>query len=345
MNKKHYGAKPTNDHITQYAKSPNWNNDKFQNLEETIMSISIQNLPKLLYKQFFKKQDREPKTHLPIETFNKEQFLSPSENTKFIWYGHSVILLRMQNKTLLIDPMLGPDAAPIAPFPVKRFSKNTLDLIEEFPEIDLVLITHDHYDHLDYKSIKKLRSKVKHFYVALGVGRHLEKWGVPNDQITEFDWWEKSSFEGIDISFTPTRHFSGRGLTDRAKCLWGGWAFKTPSENIWFSGDGGYGKHFKEIGDRLGPFDFGFMECGQYNQNWHLIHMFPKESVQAARDAKVQCIMPVHWAGFSLAQHSWQEPMEAFLDAAQGNKSAHIHPKLGELVDYKNHENKVWWKD
>ena len=195
------------------------------------------------------------------------------------------MLMRVNNKTILIDPMLGPDAAPIAPFKSKRFSESTLSLIDQFPEIDLLLLSHDHYDHLDLASIKKLKPKVKQYYVALGCGRHLEHWGIDPVQIREFDWWDNASFEAINITFTPSRHFSGRGLRDRFKSLWGGWVFKTETESIYFSGDGGYGKHFKEVGEKLGPFDFGIMECGQYNEQWHQIHMYPEEAIQAAIDA------------------------------------------------------------
>lgn len=344
MNKKQYGAKPTEADILKYSNSKNWKDGKFQNLEETSMSISIQNIPKLLYKQFCKKDGREPASFIAMDSFDSEQFLSPSETMKFIWYGHSVVLIRINNKTILIDPMLGDNAAPISPFPIKRFSKDTLNLIDEFPEIDLLMLTHDHYDHLDYKSIKKLKSKVKQYFVALGVKRHLVKWGIHEEKITEFDWWDAKSIDDIQITFTPTRHFSGRGLTDRAKSLWGGWTFKTASENVWFSGDGGYGKHFKEIGERLGPFDFAFMECGQYNENWHLIHMFPEESVQAAIDADAKHIMPVHWAGFALAQHHWQHPVDEFIKSAEEKNIPVYYPKLGELTNYKDYKNSVWWK-
>jgi L-ascorbate metabolism protein UlaG (beta-lactamase superfamily) len=251
--------------------------------------------------------------------------------------------MRLDNKTILIDPMFGSNAAPIAPFSVQRFSQNTLELNDEFPEIDLVLISHDHYDHLDYDSIQKLKSKTKHFYVALGVKRHLVSWGIPENTITEFDWWDENPFDGIQITFTPTRHFSGRGLTDRAKSLWGGWALKTAKENIWFSGDSGYGEHFKEIGKRLGPFDFAFMECGQYNENWHQIHMYPEESVQAAIDAKVKNMMPVHWAGFALAQHTWTEPVERFTQEATAKKLNYCLPKIGQLFDSNHSITARWW--
>ncbi|GGG41886.1 MBL fold metallo-hydrolase [Christiangramia forsetii] len=339
-----FGAKPTNQDLKKYSSSDNWDGNKFINLEKTGMNISFQDIPKLLYKQFCEKKGREPKIPIPVAEFKRKDFLAPSDNAKFIWYGHSVILMRIKGQTMLIDPMFGSNAAPISPFSVKRFSKNTLDIIEKLPGIDLLLISHDHYDHLDYDSIKLLKSKVKRFGVALGVSRHLKKWNIPMDNISEFDWWDKIDFEGIEITFTPSRHFSGRGLKDRAKSLWGGWAFKTFNENIWFSGDGGYGKHFKEVGERLGPFDFGFMECGQYNEKWHQIHMFPEESVQAAIDAKADKIMAVHWAAFALAQHHWKDPIERFTIKAQEMGISNSRPQIGELFSVKSQQTKNWWE-
>ena len=342
--KKQFGGKLTPELTQRYEKSPQWRDGKFMNAEETSMSINWQSLPKLLYKQFCEKKEREPEKPIPVLPFDKSAFLEASTQTKFIWYGHSVVLMRMNGKTLLIDPMLGPDAAPIAPFKSKRFSENTLDLIDDFPEIDLLLLTHDHYDHLDLASIEKLKPKVKQYFVALGCARHLESWGIQNDQIKEFDWWDQATFEEIQITFTPTRHFSGRGLTDRAKSLWGGWVFKTENENIYFSGDGGYGKHFKEVGEKLGPFDFGLMECGQYNENWHQIHMYPEEAITAAIDAKVAKVMAVHWAGFALAQHTWKEPIEEFTKAAKQKSVACITPQMGQIVHIGMNDFDAWYE-
>lgn len=341
---KQFGGKFTSALEKQYSQSPNWKNGKFMNLEETTMNVSLLSVPKLLYKQFFETKERVPEKPIPVEPFDRNAFLEDSVKAKFIWYGHSVVLMRMNGKTLLIDPMLGPDAAPIAPFKSSRFSNNTLALIEQFPDIDLVLLTHDHYDHLDLASMKLLIPKVKEFYVALGCKRHLTHWGVNESQIKEFDWWDKSNFEGIDITFTPTRHFSGRGLRDRAKSLWGGWVFKTEKESIYFSGDGGYGDHFEEVGEKLGPFDFGFMECGQYNENWHQIHMYPEEAIQAALDAKVAKVMAVHWAGFTLAQHSWKEPIDRFTNEAQTQKLAYLTPKLGGQFEHLSDIKEPWWE-
>jgi L-ascorbate metabolism protein UlaG (beta-lactamase superfamily) len=341
---KHFGAKPTADDIARYAQSPNWKDGAFQNMEATELGLSFTQLPKVIYKQFSNGKGKAPEAPLPILPFDQSAFLAEADKAKFIWYGHAVVLLRLEGKTLLIDPMLGSNTTPIAPFPTRRFSENTLDLIDQFPAIDVVLLTHDHYDHLDYASIQKLKPKVKQYWVALGVKRHLVSWGVDGERITEFDWWEQQALGAIQITFTPTRHFSGRGLTDRQKSLWGGWVFKTPTENIWFSGDGGYGQHFTEIGNRLGPFDFAFMECGQYNDYWHPIHLFPEESVQAALDAQVKKAMPFHWAGFPLSfQHTWQEPADVFVASAKAKGLAYAVPQLGALFGVDSQMEGRWW--
>ena len=343
MNLKQFGGKITQDYLEKYQQSPNWQEGKFQNLETTTMDVSLYTVPGMIYDQFFQSDRKTPAESLPVKPFDKAALLAPAEETKFIWYGHSVILLRMNQQTILIDPMLGPDASPIAPITTKRFSENTLSLIDEFPEIDLMLITHDHYDHLDYASIEKLKGKTKKYFVALGVKRHLESWGIDSELITEFDWWDHQTFQNISVTFTPTRHFSGRGLTDRAKSLWGGWALRTEKENIWFSGDGGYGEHFKEIGSKLGPFDFAFMECGQYNKYWHQIHMYPEESVQAAFDAKAAKAMPVHWGGFSLAPHGWDDPVERFFAEAVKEGLKSTYPRLGQIYSISENTVDKWW--
>jgi L-ascorbate metabolism protein UlaG (beta-lactamase superfamily) len=341
---KQFGGKITAELISQYEQSPNWENGSFQNLEQTSLSTSLLKIPGIIFKQFSNSSERSPKQPLPVIPFNKSAFLAPTSQSKFIWYGHSAVLMRMNNKSILIDPMFGPDTTPIAPFQTRRFSENTLSIIDDFPEIDLLLLTHDHYDHLDYASIQKLKDKTKKYYVALGVKRHLVSWGVAPNLIIEFDWWDSKVFEDIKITFTPTRHFSGRGLTDRLKSFWGGWVFNTKKENIWFSGDGGYGNHFKEIGERLGPFDFAFMECGQYNDDWRPMHLFPDESVQAAVDAKAKKIMPVHWGAFALSyHHTWTEPVELFIKASLEKDLAYFIPALGKPFNLSSIQTKKWW--
>ncbi|MEO1033460.1 MAG: MBL fold metallo-hydrolase [Bacteroidota bacterium] len=342
---KQFGGKITKALESQYETSKQWKGGSFKNLEHTTLGGSLLDFPRIIYKQLSNRDVRVPEQPLPIVSFNKDEFLKPSDTAKFIWYGHSVVLMRVVDKTILIDPMLGPNTTPIAPLTTKRFSEDTLDIIDDFPQIDLILLTHDHYDHLDLASIEKLKHKTKSYYVALGVKRHLEAWGIQSESITEFDWWQSQSFGNLEITFTPTRHFSGRGLNDRAKTLWGGWAIKSHNENIWFSGDGGYGKHFKEVGEKLGPFNIAFMECGQYNEDWKLIHLFPEEAVQAAIDAKVTLAMPVHWAAFALSyQHTWQEPAEDFVKYVKEKQMDYVLPKIGELFNSSSNLKELWWQ-
>ena len=339
-----FGGKVRKKDLERFAKSKHWNGKIFENLIETTMAINLVTLPKLLKENFTGREKRVPQKPIPILPFDAKTFAENSATPKFVWYGHSVLLLQIDGKNLLIDPMLGDNASPIAPFKTKRFSENALAVIDTLPPLHAVLLTHDHYDHIDLDSIKKLIPKVDTWFVALGVSRHLERWGVPENQITEFDWWDDITFEGIHLTFTPSRHFSGRGLTDRAKSLWGGWVFKAGNHSIYWSGDGGYGPHFKEIGEKLGPFDWGFMECGQYNENWHAIHMYPEEAVQAALDAKVKVATPVHWGGFSLAMHSWKDPIKRFYNEAKKQNLKMISPEIGEVVEVTDAAtSKTWW--
>ena len=339
-----FGGRLNKQLTERYSRSAYWSKGAFQNLQTTTMNIGFKDAPGLLKQQFNGRKARAPKADIPIIPLDKEAFEKETTEPKFIWYGHSVLLIRMAGKNILIDPMFGPDASPIGPITTKRFSNNSLEIIDQLPEIDLLLQTHDHYDHLDYKSIMKLQGKVKNYWVGLGIGRHLEQWGVKSDMIKEFDWWDEASFEELNITYTPSRHFSGRGTSDRAKSLWGGWAIISKEHKLYWSGDGGYGEHFKEIGEKLGPFDIGFMECGQYNELWHQIHMYPEESVWAAIDAGCSVAMPVHWGGFTLALHHWQEPVSRFIKEAKEKNLEFLTPEIGEisiLGNYKKPEN--WW--
>lgn len=333
----------TQDWLARYQGSPQWKEGKFENIEQTETALNWRKMPGILCRQLKGHKQGAPSRPLQIAPFDAKAFLAKDGAPKFAWFGHSAVLMRLMGQTLLIDPMLGDDASPIAPMKTKRFSDDSLRIIDELPTIDLVLITHDHYDHLDYESIQKLRPKAKHFFVSLGVKRHLCSWGIAAEAVEEFDWWQSKTFQNIQITFTPTRHFSGRGLSSLSKCLWGGWTFKTATENIWFSGDGGYGGHFKEVGEKLGPFDLAFMECGQYNDDWPQVHLFPHESVRAALDARAKTAVPVHWGGFNLSyQHSWFDPAEEFAREANEKGLAVRTPALGQVFGLDTPTN-YWW--
>jgi L-ascorbate metabolism protein UlaG (beta-lactamase superfamily) len=238
-------------------------------------------------------------------------------------------------------------ASPVSFGGSKRYTGSMLHVIDEMPSIDAVFITHDHYDHLDYSSILRLNDKTAHFFVPLGVSNHLIRWGVPKEKITELNWWDEAEFEGLQIAFTPSRHFSGRGLFNRDTTLWGGWVILGKNSRFYTSGDGGYGEHFKEIGNKYGPFDVALMEGGQYDSRWSEIHMTPEEAIQAHQDIKGKDMMLIHWGAFTLAYHGWTEPIER---AASAAKEAGIHliaPQIGETVSL-NGENfsssmTPWW--
>jgi len=337
-----FGGRPSPEDLERYSRSPQWKDGVFLNQSLTTMDVSLLSMPGLLKEFLTGRKKRQPPEPLVIERLDTDQFEDVKD--KFIWYGHSTVLFRVSGKNILVDPMFGPDASPIGPLRTPRFSKNSLDLIDHLPQLDLILLTHDHYDHLDYASIQKLKNKTSELWVALGLKRHLVKWGVPKNQIKEFDWWEEDQLGALRIVFTPSRHFSGRGAFDRSKSLWGGWVIQSENRRIYWSGDGGYDSHFKDIGAKYGPFDWGFMECGQYNEKWHQIHMYPEEAVLASQEAHVKTAVPVHWGAFSLALHDWTDPVVRFSREASEKKLTGCYPRLGEIVTFGEEPSEPWWE-
>ena len=329
-----FGGRHSSEEKSKLQASKNWKGSSFKNLEITTLDFAPSNIPSFIKDQITNNKIRRPEKAIPIDLNDLALFNKRDKQAKFLWFGHSTILLQLNGFNLLVDPMFGDDVTPIAPIPSKRFSEINTDIIDHLPEIDLVLFTHDHYDHLDYESVKKIQSKVNKYFVPLGFSKHLTAWDVPKDQITELDWWDKINFNGVEINFTPSRHYSGRGLFDRAESLWGGWVFQSNDLNIIISGDGGYGEHFKEIGRRFGSFDWAFMECGQYNFRWHQNHLYPEESVQAAFDLNAKLSFPIHWAGFKLALHPWKEPVERFVKEAKKEKLDHSTPEILKMVKF-----------
>jgi L-ascorbate metabolism protein UlaG (beta-lactamase superfamily) len=209
-----------------------------------------------------------------------------------------------------------------------------------------VLITHDHYDHLDYETILQLKNINTEFFVPLGLGAHLEKWGISTANITEAEWWDEFRFnEEILFACVPMRHFSGRGIADRNKTLWAGWVIKSEKYTIIHTGDSGYGAHFKKIGEEYGPFDLTMIECGQYNEGWPYIHMMPEETVQAHIDMNGKFLLPIHWGRFNLSLHAWTDPVERALQASNEAKINLITPLPGQVVTlYESIRYYEWWK-
>lgn len=289
--------------------------------------------------------NRKPNKPIPIQTIETLSIENPKQ-TKAIWFGHSTVFLEIEGKRILLDPIFADTPSPFPLIGGKRFSKILPIEPKNLPPIDIVILSHDHYDHLDYNSIMQLKNKTRLFCVPFGVGSRLENWGIDRSKIREFDWWKELNFAGLILSCTPASHFSGRSLFDRNKTLWCSWVITGQQNKIFFSGDGGYGPHFEQIGKKYGPFDLTLMECGQYDERWAAIHMMPEETIQAHIDVKGKSMIPIHWAAFSLAFHDWTDPIERVTKAAKELKVNIITPQIGEVVFANSTEYPVaaWWR-
>lgn len=286
-----------------------------------------------------------PKTPLlpqPLLTGSIQQ----NRETKATWFGHSAVLLEIEGVTLFLDPMLGRVASPFPFIGGKRYSRQLPIELADLPPIDAVLLSHDHYDHLDYGTIRQLQQKASMFIVPLGVGAHLKRWGISGERIREFDWWDEISFAGLTLTSAPARHFSGRSLLDRNTTLWCSWIIQGGHAKIFFSGDSGYGPHFAAIGQKYGPFDLTLMECGQYDPRWADIHMMPEQTVQAQIDLQGKLMIPIHWGAFTLAMHDWTDPVERVLRAAKQHGLRLATPRIGEPVHVgaKTYPSSPWWR-
>ncbi|MBB3068811.1 L-ascorbate metabolism protein UlaG (beta-lactamase superfamily) [Paenibacillus baekrokdamisoli] len=343
-----FGGRPSREQRSRIEQSKSFIKGKFVNQIPTSTASSPKETVKILLEFMKGNPSRKPAKAIAAEPLNSQELfkVEAGKPAAVTWFGHSTLLLQLNGKTLFIDPMLGRAPSPFPAIGGKRYSSNLPIEIEDLPPIDAVLISHDHYDHLDYGSIKKLKGKVRKFFVPLGVGAHLERWGVDPNRIEEHDWWDEFEFEGLTLASTPARHFSGRSLTDRNTTLWCSWVILSPDTKIFFSGDSGYGPHFTAIGDKYGPFDLTLMECGQYDERWATIHMMPEETVQAHLDVKGKVMIPIHWGAFTLALHSWIDPAERAVKAARAQNVSISTPRIGEkvLVGTARFPASAWWQ-
>lgn len=289
--------------------------------------------------------NREPEA--PVETAQPERvdFVATASGLHATWFGHSSVLLEIGGLRVLTDPVWSLRASPSQRFGPKRFFAPPMPL-EDLPEIDVVLISHDHYDHLDYATVLRLAERDLLFVVPLGVGSRIVSWGVDPAHVVELDWWEEHNVGSLRLVSTPARHFSGRGLTDRDRTLWSGWAIVGPECRVFFSGDSGMSPHFAEIGRRLGPFDLTMMETGAYDSTWADVHMGPEQAVAAHRAAGGRVMLPLHWGTFNLALHGWTEPVERATVEALRLGVPIVTPRPGERVDVMNPSKFArWWPE
>lgn len=325
--------------LERMQKSPQFIGGRFENTPPQSTELG---LIKTL-KRYSEGQIREPTFEIPVQKLTPEDLpVPPPPGLRAFWFGHASTLIDIDGVRVMTDPVFSEYASPFAIGP-KRFHPTPISL-DTIPKVDAVVISHDHYDHLDMVTVQSLAKHGTHFYVGLGIGAHLERWGIPLEQIREMDWWDALKIGNIEIHCTPARHYSGRKRMNNST-LWTSWFVKGPTHSFYFSGDTGYAPHFEEIGQKLGAPDIAVIKVGAYGETWLDIHMAPEPAVQAARDLKAKFMLPVHWATFNLAYHAWDEPILRTLAEAQHKKVNLITPRPGEKFDIdKPFENEKWYQ-
>lgn len=325
-----------------FGRLPNYLEGTFKNISPTPMKPEGVGYLTIIASFFKKIESSRPSFLLPSI---KPDFARES-GTKIIWFGHSSYLIQSDGLNILVDPVFSKTTSPFSFIGYKSYGGTDFIRPEDFPEIDILLITHDHYDHLDYPSILKFKAKTKLFLTSMGVGSHLERWGVQRESIKELLWDQEFCYnERIKFTALTARHFSGR-LIKRNRTLWSSFVLQLGVEKIYVGGDSGYDTHFSTIGKQYGPFDLAILECGQYNKYWPYIHMFPEQTIQAAEDLGATWLLPVHWGKFTLAQHAWDEPIERLLIAKDVEGVKVTTPIPGEAIrinDY--YPTSQWWRN
>ena len=324
------GGRLDDERIARYERSPQWRDGKFRNRRARNDAPFLESLVKFT---FGGSDVSVPNTPVPVSARSAADYRTPpASGLRVTWLGHSTMLLEIDGQRVLIDPMWGVRASPFTFAGPTRYYPPPLSLAD-LPAPNVVLISHDHYDHLDMPTVRALAARGIRFVVPLGIGAHLQAWGVPASTITEMDWWDAIEIGALTLTATPSRHFSGRGITGQDRMLWAGWAIRGPQHRVYYSGDTALDDTMVEIGTRLGPFDLTMIEIGEYDPLWVDVHLGPEQAVRAHQLVRGAVMLPVHWAGFDLALHSWTEPIERAMVAAS---EAGIHvatPLPGEMFE------------
>jgi len=334
-----FGGKPDIVSQEKISASKHFNGKRFVNLVPTDVQTPDPNNDFTAVELFRPYEGKNPSKAIPSKAFNKESL----KNGDFVWLGHSTVLTKTNNVTILSDPIFN-SAAPVQ-FVVKPFAMQVVHTVDDLPKIDVIIISHDHYDHLDYLAIKDIDIKTNKYIVPLGIKAHLVRWGVNAEKVVELDWYESTSEQGVLFTLTPSRHFSGRNINNAYSTLWGSWVVQSETLTMFFSGDSGYFNEFKNIGHQYGPFDIAFVENGAYNTNWSQVHMFPEQSVQASIDLNAKIFFPIHWGKFDLSIHHWKEPIERAKKAARENNVKIATPIVGEVFSTSRYSNEEWWNE
>ena len=329
VNQPSFGRAPQGERLERIKKSPHYKDGEFRNLHSTMMMTSQKGRLGAFWGFLFKQEtDLRPEKEIPVIKTDLSK-ISKDENV-LVWFGHSSYFIQIDGKRILVDPVFC-GASPVS-FVNKPFKGADAYKPADMPEIDYLVISHDHWDHLDYNTVKKLRDRIGTVICPLGVGEHFEYWGFDKKQIVELDWDEDSSLEaGFKVYCLPARHFSGRGLSSN-QSLWASFLLQAPSQNIYIGGDGGYDTHYAEIGERFPNIDLAILENGQYNEEWKLIHMMPEQMSQAAKDLNAKKILTVHHSKYALARHPWDESLQNAENMRNHDSLNVLIPEIGEIV-------------
>lgn len=343
MQQPKFGKEPTGERLERIQKSKYYKDGQFRNLSHTPSLAEGYTMGNVLWDFLFTKYpSTSPVDSIPsLKTDLKD--IKPEDNV-LVWFGHSSYFIQLNGSRILVDPVFSGNASPI-PGTTRSFAGSEIYIVDDLPEIDYLVITHDHYDHLDYETVKELIPKVKTVITGLGVGSHLEYWGYNTRIINELEWYDSLEFNsGIEFRSLPARHFSGRTFR-RNTTQWSSFILKTPEFKIYLGGDSGYDSHFKEIGEKYGQFDLVILEDGQYDLKWKYIHMLPEEVVQAAKDLNAKRLFPVHNSKFKLGNHKWSEPMARVIVEAKKENMPLLTPMIGEPVYLSDslQTYKEWW--
>ncbi len=339
-----FGRLPTGQRLEKIVRAPNYKKGQFQNVSATPMLSEGAGYYTVLKEFLFDKKERVKPVDLIPSRKTDLLNLDPGKDV-LVWFGHSSYFMQIDGKKILVDPVFSGAASPVS-FNIKAFKGTDIYTTGDIPEIDFLFISHDHWDHLDYETVLKLKPKIKKIICALGVGAHLERWGFARNIISEQNWNDEVNLgDGFMVNTVPARHFSGRGLM-RNKSAWVSFVFTTPTLKIFIGGDSGYDSHFADIGKSFGPFDLVILENGQYNKNWKYIHMQPAEVLQAAQDLRGKRLLPVHNSKFPLAIHPWDEPLKKITELNKDVKLIVSTPMIGEEVNLKDSTQQFskWWE-
>lgn len=333
-----FGKGADGDRLLRMQSSPRWEEDHFENPLPLYTNLSA-----MWDALFHGGQATAPTAPFPLVRPPPEQYATPpASGLRVTWLGHSTVLIEIDGKRVLTDPVWGPRASPFTWVGPKRWYEPLIEL-EQLPPIDVVAISHDHYDHLDLPTIERMREWNTQFVTPLGVGAHLEYWGISRERITELDWWQEKEIDSLRLVCSPARHASGRHLFDRDHTLWAGYAILGPQHRVYFSGDTGLFPEFADIGQKYGPFDLTMVEVGAYNQAWPDWHSGPEQAVQAHQMLSGKRFLPIHWGLFTLASHNWTEPMERTVVVAERLGVSVLTPRPGESVEPETAMTERWW--